>query len=208
MTLGNSNNSHLNYTNMKNNNYWNDVAKYGALLGVLMGSSKILEQSMILSGNLTYMMLTMVEWLLFAVIFCLILIKAAKNRASKVAPELGFSYGQGISYMILVSLFAAIPVTFLFYIYQNSIVGYDNYIAKLIQSMTQLIEPYKNMLDNNMLAQYEENVRIIKEQPKLSIFEMLYSTMLSYAFLGGIVGVIFAGLARRKPQIFEGEETK
>ncbi len=191
---------------MRDKNFWNDVAKYGALLGILMASSKILEQTMILSGNLTYMMLIALEWLLFAVIFCLLLVRATKDRAGKVDPKLGFSYGQGISYMILVSVFAAIPVTLLFYIYLNSIIGYDNYVARTIQSATQLIEPYKNMLDKSNLAQIEENLKAIKEQPKLSIFQMLYGTICSYAFVGGIVGVLFAGLAKRKPQIFDNEE--
>ncbi len=62
---------------MDKKNFWNDVAKYGALLGILMGASKVLEQSMLLTGNVTYIALMGLEWILFAVIFCLILIRAA-----------------------------------------------------------------------------------------------------------------------------------
>lgn len=191
---------------MKDKDFWNDVAKYGALLGILMGASRILKMSMYLSGNLTYMLLTILIGLLFAFIFCLILIKAAKARAAKVDPILGFSYGQGVSYMILVSLFAAVPVTLLYYIYEYTIVGFDNSILQQTRVATDIFNSYAQIMTKDQMKDAEQYIKLIKEQPKLSIFEMLYGTMFSYAFIGGIVGVLFAGLAKRKPQIFDKEE--
>ncbi len=185
---------------MEKKNFWNDVAKYGALLGILMGASKVLEQSMLLTGNVTYICLVGIEWLLFAVIFCLILIRAAKNEAAKMDAKIGFSYGQGISYMILTSIFAAVPVTLIYYIYINSIVGYDAYVTQLIDSVTNLVATQP--IDSASASILDSTFEAMRTQPQPSIFNVLFGNILNYAFAGGIVGLIFAGRAKRVPQIF------
>ncbi len=186
---------------MDKKNFWNDVAKYGALLGILMGASKVLEQSMLLTGNVTYIALMGLEWLLFVVIFCLILIRAAKNEALKADAKIGFTYGQGVSYMMLVAIFAAVPVTLIYYVYINSIVGYDNYIAEMIASVTALID--SQPIDSASAAIVESTFETLRTQAQPTIFNVLFGNIFNYAFAGGLVGIIFAGKAKRKPQIFD-----
>ncbi len=184
-----------------NKSYWNEVAKYGLLLGIVMGASKIFEQTLVLSGNLTYMSWIVVEWLLIAVLYFSILYKATKKRALSLDPALGFSFFQGVGYMSLISMFAAVPISCLYYVYINSIVGYDNYIDSLVTVLTSVVE--SQPMDNQTVSMVEMLVDQIGSQPQVSIFETLYGTVVQYAFLGVVAGLILAGFIARKPEIFK-----
>ncbi len=181
--------------------FWNEVAKYGLLLGIVMGASKIFEQSLVLSGNTSYLGWVMLEWLLFAVLFFAILYKATKKRAATVDPALGFTYIQGVNYMILISVFAAVPVACLYYVYVNSIVGYDNYVDGLIAVVVNLVETQP--LDAASADLIEMSIDQMRSQPQPSIFATLFSTIFQYAFAGMFVGLILSGFISRKPEIFK-----
>ncbi len=184
--------------------FWDDVAKYGLLLGIVMGASKIFEQSLVINGGLDYAGWVVLEWLLFAVLFFAILFRVTKKHAALSDPALGFSYGQGIGYMILISVFAAVPVTCLYYVYINSIVGYDNYIEGLIAMMVSALEAQP--VDASMADVMEMLIDELRMQPQASIFSSLISTVFQYAFAGSFAGLILAGFTARKPEIFENKD--
>ncbi len=181
--------------------FWNDVAKYGLLLGVVMGASKIFEQSLVLTGNFTYIGWIAVEWLLFAVLFFSILYRATKNRAAAIDPALGFGFGQGVNYMMLVSIFAAVPVACLYYVYINSIIGYDNYIEAISSVLVTAVE--MQPIDNDTVEVVELLVEQIRSQEQASIFSTLFATIFQYLFAGLFAGLILSGFIVRKPEIFK-----
>ncbi|MFI3280479.1 MAG: DUF4199 domain-containing protein [Rikenellaceae bacterium] len=181
--------------------FWNEAAKYGLMLGVVMGASKIFEQSLVINGALEYAGWMLLEWFLFATLFFAILYRATKRRADSMDPALGYSFGQGVNYMMLLSILAAIPVSCLYYVYINSIVGYDNYIEGLISVMVAAAE--SRPIDATSANMVELLIDQVRSQPQVSIFSTLFSTVIQYAFAGLLAGLILAGFISRKPEIFE-----
>ncbi len=103
--------------------------------------------------------------------------------------------------MMLVAIFAALPVTLIYYVYINSIVGYDTYITELIASMTGIMA--SQPIDSASASILETTFETMRTQSQPSIFNVLFGNIFNYAFVGCLVGVIFAGKAKRKPQIFD-----
>lgn len=186
---------------MDRKQFWNEAAKYGTLLGVVMAGSKILEQSMACSGNLSYISFIAIEWLVFAVLFCAILYRATKSRAAKNDPALGFSFFQGVNYMMLISIFAAVPVACAYYVYINSIIGYDNYIEGLISVLIQSAE--LQPMDAASADLIETLIDQMRSMPQGSIFSTLLNSVVQYTFAGLFAGLILAGFTRRQPVIFD-----
>ncbi len=180
--------------------FWNEVAKYGLMLGVVMGSSKIFEQSLVIFGGLSYAGWVLVEWVLFAALFMAILYRATKRRAAAVDPILGFSFMQGVNYMMLLSIAAAVPLSCIYYVYINSIVGYDQYVAGLIAVVTSAAE--LQPMDATTANTIEALIEQIRVQPQASIFATLFGAIVQYAFAGLVSGLILAGFTSRKPEVF------
>ncbi len=190
---------------MDNRLFWNDVAKYGLMLGIVMGGSKIFEQSLVIFGGaIDYAGWVLVEWVTFAVLFFAILYRATKRRAAAIDPKLGFSYAQGVNYMMLVSAFAAVPVACIYYVYINSIVGYDNYVEALIAVVISAAE--LQPMDSSTADVLEMLVDQLREQPQASIFSTLFSTIFQYLFAGLFAGLILAGYTKRKAEIFKTDD--
>ncbi|MFI3332980.1 MAG: DUF4199 domain-containing protein [Rikenellaceae bacterium] len=186
---------------MNGKTFWNEVAKQGLLLGIVMGASKIFEQTLVINNQLEYGGWILLEWILFAVLFFAILYRATKRRAATMDPALGYSFGQGVNYMMLISAFAAVPVACLYYVYVNSIVGYDNYIEGLIAVVVSVLEA--RPIDSATSEMAEMLIEQLRVQPQASIFSTLFSTIFQYAFAGLFVGLCVAGFTKRSPEIFE-----
>lgn len=186
---------------MSNKSFWNEVSKQGLLLGIVMSASKIFEQSVVIYGGLEYSAWVLLEWLLFAALFFILLYKATQKRAALVDPMLGFSFLQGVNYMMLISAFAAVVVACVYYVYINSVVGYDSYIDSLIAIIVNAAE--SQPLDSSTADLIETLVDQMRTQTQPSIFTVLFNTVFQYAFAGLLVGLILAGFISRKPQIYD-----
>ncbi len=186
---------------MEKSRFWNDAAKYGVLLGVTMSGKKILQQGLILNGGVENIGWISLQWVLFAVLYFVILFRATKHRASQADPVVGFSFGQGVSYMILVSVLAAVPVSCIYYIYINSIVGYETYVESLISMMITAVE--MQPVDSATADTVEMLIDQIRATPQASIFSELFSTIFQHTFTGAFVGLLLAGRTLRRPQIFD-----
>ncbi len=188
----------------KSNLFWNEAAKYGALIGITMSASKVLENSMIIYGGLDYTLFILLEWLLMAALYCAILYKATQKRAAIAAPERGYSYFQGVNYMMLISAFAAVIVSCVYYVYINSFVGYHNYMIALsdvLQSAASL-QP----IDAATAQTIDMLIEQMHSQPQASIFSLLFSTIVQYAFAGVVVGMLLSGFISRRPQMSDNEQ--
>ncbi|MFI3265003.1 MAG: DUF4199 domain-containing protein [Rikenellaceae bacterium] len=188
---------------MDNRSFWNEVAKQGVLLGIVMSASKIFEQSLVIYGGLEYSLWVMLEWLLATALFFVILFKATQKRAALVDSKMGFSFMQGVNYMMLISIFASVLVACVYYVYINSFIGYDNYMDAVIAVVVNAAE--SQPIDASTADMIELLVDQMREQPQPSIFSVLFSTIFQYAFAALIVGLILAGFISRKPEVFKNE---
>ncbi|MFI3278072.1 MAG: DUF4199 domain-containing protein [Rikenellaceae bacterium] len=175
----------------------NDAAKWGVLLGVILGCSKIFEQSLMLSGESSKMGVLALEWIVVAVVYGALTFKALKMRASQSDV---FKYGQGVNYSILISLFASIIVAFSSYIYIDSYVGgYEQYASQLVDSMSGVIAEIE--LGEETKALYTENFEALQEasaNSSLSLIDVLLNTCSIYIITGALYGAIISFFTRKQ----------
>lgn len=75
--------------------FWNEVCKYGAIIGLVMSVAFVIEQSLMLSGWFSTMGLV---WVLAAVVYIVLLYRFAKRRREQYGQEQGFPFGHGRFY--------------------------------------------------------------------------------------------------------------
>lgn len=198
-------------------NFWMDVLRSAAILGVVMALSHIFEQYMLLFSSvdvLTASLIICFEYIAIIVVFVWLVYRftrsVARNWIDQVTlpdgniVEVKFTYGRALSYILMVSMLAGVIVGLSNTIFID-IMGYDLFIegnlnrineVKLIldgmagaEGSQALIADY-----NKMLADYRELI-LTAERP--SMFSNIISHMSNYMFSGGIVGLAIAYFARR-----------
>lgn len=184
-----------------NKEYWNDLATKGAILGALMLVSHIFEQSAVSSGSMTQMMLMLPEMLAVCVLYIYLLYRFAKRASAKYfRPETGFPYGQALVYTTWICVFAGIIVGLGDYIYIHFIIGYDNYVQQISESISNLISA--SGLPSSLVGMYENALEQLADQPEPGVVNKVLSTMISYGMSGLIIGLIVAAIVKREPDLF------
>lgn len=181
--------------------FFNDALKHGALLGVLMGLSRVYETwELFLSDTSGVSMLFMVEWLVSVVLFVTLLYRFTKSYSTRFDAAAGFSFSQGLSYVFVVSILAGIIVGAMYHIYIG-VVGYSAYV----EGYLQLVDEYVAMLNKagvgDMYATMLNDIRtLVRDSEPQSIFGTIVSSMNNYIIAGGFVGIIIAVILSRKPE--------
>lgn len=179
------------------------MASKGAVLGVLMLASHIIEQSCLFGGSLSIFAIMGVEMLVVAVLYIWLLYRFAKKASVKFGDDtLGFSYSQGLGYVVCIALFAGVIVGLGGYIFQHFIIGYDNYIDSVTETMQQVL--YSSGASSMMLKTYEDMFSTMAEQPEPGVLNVIFSTVCNYGFWGLIIGLFIAGGVKREPRLFDG----
>ncbi len=198
-------------------NFWMDVLRSAAILGVVMALSHIFEQYMLLFSSvdvLTASLIICFEYLAIIVVFVWLVYRftrsVARNWIDQVTlpdgniVEVKFTYGRALSYILMVSMLAGVIVGLSNTIFID-IMGYDLFIEGNLNRINEV----KLMLDgmagaegsqaliadyNKMFDDYRELI-LTAERP--SMFSNIISHMSNYMFSGGIVGLAIAYFARR-----------
>lgn len=198
-------------------NFWMDVLRSAAILGVVMALSHIFEQYMLLFSSvdvLTASLIICFEYIAIIVVFVWLVYRftrsVARNWIDQVTlpdgniVEVKFTYGRALSYILMVSMLAGVIVGLSNTIFID-IMGYDLFIEGNLNRFNEV----KLMLDgmagaegsqaliadyNKMFEDYRELI-LTAERP--SMFSNIISHMSNYMFSGGIVGLAIAYFARR-----------
>jgi len=185
-----------------NSNFLTDAASKGAILGVLMLASHVLEQTLILSGSLSTVMIAGLEMLVVAALFVYLVWRFTKRASVAFANEDGgYSYGQGLIYVLTLSVLTGVVVGLGSYVYMHFIIGYETYIEKVVAMYSSLLS--SSAIPASMAGVYEQMIDQIQSQPEPSVFGTLWSSLWSYLFWGLIVGLFVAGAAKREPKPFD-----
>lgn len=81
--------------------FWNEVCKYGAIIGLVMSVAFVIEQSLMLSGWFSTMGLV---WILAAVVYIALLYRFAKRRREQYGHEQGFPLSRGLGFILALIL--------------------------------------------------------------------------------------------------------
>lgn len=188
---------------MKNNPFWNDALKYGAILGAIMSLSMMFENYILYYSEVPLvkaLMIYLVEWLAVIVIYIWLLVRFTKRYSQNFAPEEGFTFGQGFGFIIVLAFLVAVIVGMMSTIFY-SIAGYDGFIAGYIGRINEMM---LSMGENNLITQplnenVEELVDTVEHSTQPSMLSTILAAINSYVFSAMIVGAIIALAIRRKP---------
>ena len=105
--------------------------------------------------------------------------------------------------MLTLSLFTSIIVGLGGYIFTHFVIGYQDYLDGIVALYENLLS--STQLPAQMVGTYEQMLERVAEQPEPSILTTISSSIWSYIFLGGMAGLIIAGIVKREPKIFDNE---
>ncbi len=185
---------------MKRGIYWNNVAKWGLLIGIIMGSSRIVEYGLILSADVSKYALLTVEWVVMAALFVVLMYRVVLSRAAELEQgETEFTFGHGLNYAMIVAVFASVVVAAMSYIYINSFAGgYIEYMQSMLESLTQVLN--QTQINSEVADMYRESIATMQtsELSEPSMFDIFLSTLSSYILVGTTVGVGVSWIVKRR----------
>lgn len=190
---------------MEKVNFGNEVLSKGAILGVIMLASNIVEQSaMIYGGTLGWMSFTGLEMIVATVVYIWLLCRFAKKYAAAVyesrrEPKY-FSYGEGLGYVVAVAVLAGVIVALGGYLFRHFAIGYDNYIAGYMQMMQNVLA--SSEMPASMENVYEQIFTQLESKSEPSLISTVFSGAWSYLMSGFVLGLIIAAVVRRAPKMF------
>jgi len=190
---------------MKNVNFGNEVLSKGAILGVLMLASNLVEQSvMVYKGTMGWISFIGLEMVVVTVAYVWLLYRFTKNYSlavyeSRRDPKY-FSYGEGLGYVVSVAVLAGVIVALGGYLFRHFAIGYDTYIAGYMQMMQNVLS--SSEVPAAMESVYEQMFSQMESQSEPSLISTVFSGAWSYLFSGTILGLIIAAMVKRAPKMF------
>ncbi len=176
----------------------NEAAKWGAILGVIMGISRIYELNLIMGDSIDQYVTLSLEWIASIFVYFMIVIIANKGK------NRGFS--QVVNFSIVMSIFAAIIVGATSHIYIVEFLGgYSKYLANSIAAMQSVLGEVQTLaLANgadadsvgesmNLFTQFVgDSDKLIKDAAmnRPTIFSSVFSMATNYILSGAIFGCI------------------
>lgn len=193
---------------MKTSVLWNDILTKGAILGGVMLASNIAETSMLIyGGTIGWMGAMSIECLAVMALYCYLIYRFTSNYANLVISERKdmpyFTYGNGYSYAVMISILAGVITALGSHIFLNYVVGYDNYVTATINIAQSAISQAE--LPSAMVGQYEQMLSALQQQEAPSIMNKLFGSIWTYLLAGSFVGLIVAAFTKREPQMFDNQ---
>ncbi len=203
--------------------FWMDVLRSAAIVGIVMAISHIFEKHIMLFSCLglgVSSLIISIEGIVAAVLFVGMLYyftrrlaKGWNERVEYMGQVLNvkFSYSRALSYVLTVSMLASIIVGVASTIYVD-IVGYDIYLAAQIAYIEETVD-FVNAAgqmsgSENFVSvkSMEDFVSQLEASERPSMFANIISLMSSYMLYGGLTGLIVAAVARRNIKQNESSE--
>ena len=189
---------------MEKNNFWNEAAKCGAVIGLILAVSSVLENCVFLTEGMGYVYLMVLEFFAVAAVHYYLLHRYTRRRSQLYTADEGFTFGQGYGFLLAVSGFAGIIVGVVQAVYLHLIVGYANYIDHYASWMTGLFARM-GTASSSMEGILSQAINELQNSPAPSILKTLWGGVWGCLLFGGIFGLIIAGVIARAPKPFDTE---
>lgn len=177
--------------------FWNEVCKYGAIIGLVMSVAFVIEQSLMLSGWFSTMALV---WILAAVIYVVLLYRFTRLRRQQYDPEAGFPFAHGLGFVLALIMSSALIKGAVEYLYRSVFVGYAEYIEKYASAVVQAAG--QGGVPASMEGVFAEMLKTIQEAPEPSILATVWASVWGNLIVGLVLGLILAGILARAPRPF------
>lgn len=183
--------------------FWNEAAKCGAVLGALLAVSFVLENLMTISGRMGLYYLMMLEWVAVVGLHFWLLLRFARKCSAAYSAEEGFTFGQGYGCVLSVSAFAGVIVGVVQAVYLHLIVGYANYVDRMIEAMTKLIANSGSQMPASMEGMLAQSFKQLQSAPVPSVLQTVWGGFFSTVLFGIVFGLIVAAITSRAPRPFD-----
>lgn len=177
--------------------FWNEVCKYGAIIGLIMSAAFVVEQYLMLSGRYTMMGAV---WIIAAAIYVTLLYRFTRHRRAQYDPEAGFPFAHGLGFILALILSSALIKGVVEYFYRSVFVGYSEYIDRYTSAIVQAVE--KGGVPASMEGMFAEMLKAVQEAPEPSILATVWASVWGNLIVGLILGLILAGILARAPRPF------
>lgn len=187
------------------NKFWNDLLTKGAILGGIMLISHCIEQCIfVYGGTIGWLTVMGIEWIVAVVLYTYLVYRFTKSYAASVMEQQGevkvFTYGNGLSYILSVSILAGTIVGVGAYILRHNIIGHTEYVTKVAEMMINIL---KSTPEAAQIGDMSQMVNQILQQPEPSIFSTIASNIWNYMLGGLLVGLFVAGFTKHSPKLFD-----
>lgn len=182
------------------------MLRSGAILGVVMGASGILETYAVISRSHGFVSAMAVEMIVVFILFVWLLYAFARKRSRLYEPQEGFSYAQALLYVICLSAAAGVISGVMKYVF-ISIMGFD----ALVSGYMDILEYYRSaVVGAHMPGAYvqmmDDMIEAVRISERPSILRTVFDSLETYAVGGTILGLIISGIVRRDPVITRNDE--
>lgn len=188
---------------MNNKTFFSDAMMAGAIVGVVMALSRIFERYELFfstSELLSVVTPYAIEWVLMVGIFVWLLFFFTRRRAKAADAEVGFSYGQALSFVLVVSMLTGIIVGLADTIFINAM-GYDVYVDGMVTRIGQMRNLYIEAgLTQADVKSFDEMAAAARMAEQPSILMNIFVDLYNYILFGGLPGLIIAAIVRRQPE--------
>lgn len=197
---------HLIIEDMKQNLFLNNLMNKGAILGLVMLCSHVLEQcAVVYGGTMTWFYIMGLEMIVAAALYVWMLYKFAKSYSLSVMEAQGevkmFNYGRGFSYVASVSSLAGVIVGLGRYVMHSVVIGHQAYLKAMVTAVQSALSA--NPESSSLMSAYEPMLKQMMTQPEPGIFTTIISSVWSYMVWGMIVGLIIAAKVKHEPKLFD-----
>ena len=188
-----------------------DILTKGAILGGILLASQIADTLMRYYGGLYLILFIGLLAIVSMVIYCVFLYRFTKSYSKLVlslrqeAPY--FTYGNGLSYAVLISMLAGVVVAIGHYVLVHGIIGYENYIdtySEFLKNAIVQLEVLDARSDTDFSSLIERNKQELSNIKSAAEAPTLINTIVintwGYLVTGTIVGSFVAIFTRRKLQ--------
>ena len=188
---------------MEPKTFWNDVARWGAIVGALLAASFVVESLITTSGRMGLYYLMMLEWIGVVVLHFWLLLRFVRSRSALYGADEGFTFGQGYGCVMAVSLFAGVIVGVVQAVYLHLIVGYANYVEQTIAAMTNMIAQSGSQMPASLEGLLAQSFEQLRNAPAPSVLQSVWSGLFSSLLFGAVFGLIIAAITARAPRPFD-----
>ncbi len=189
---------------MTKENFWSDAARCGAVLGLVLSGSFLLETAFSLSGNGTLRNLVAVESVAVAVLHYYLLHRYTRQRSMLFSKEDGFQFIHGYAFIQVISIFSGLLVGCTNFILTHLVIGYDRFLELSSQSLAEIASQAGNQM---LQGSINEMIMALQQADEPTLFDTIFSNVFTGWLFGAVFGLIIAGVVSRRPQLF-GEQNK
>ncbi len=193
---------------MKESSFWNDAAKCGAVLGVLLAASTLFETYAFPAGRGAFRGLMVLEFVAVAVLHYVLLHRYTKRYGFRCYPvEEGFPFSKAYGYILLLSAFAGVIVGAVQAINLHVVIGYETYMQRYLAAMQEYLAQAGGVSASMepMVAQLFAKLKAAEEP---SLLQTFWGSLWSSLLYGIVFGLIIAGVLSRAPKPFADEAEK